>query len=67
MRWLRSHGSDGGYPVTRGGEPCYFLISEELAAEFLEILPSISELKDGQCKKAQKHRKRSYQKTKRRG
>ena len=41
-----------GYPITRGGEPCYFLISEELAAEFLEILPSISELKDGQRKEA---------------
>ena len=52
MRWLRSHGSGSGYPVTRGGEPCYFLISEELAAEFLEILPSISELKDGQRKEA---------------
>ena len=41
-----------GYPVTRGGEPCYFLISEELAAELLEILPSLGESKDGQRKEA---------------
>jgi len=52
IRWLRSHVSGNGYPVTRSGEPCYFLISEELAAEFLEILPSLGESKDGQRKEA---------------
>ena len=52
MRWESSIEGKNGYPVTRGGEPCYFLISEELAAEFLEILPSIRELKDGQRKEA---------------
>ena len=52
MRWKSSMEGKNGYPITRGGEPCYFLISEELAAEFLEILPSISELKDGQRKEA---------------
>ena len=52
MRWLRSHGNDGGYPFTRNGEPCYFLISEELAAGFLEILPSLGESKDELKRKA---------------
>ena len=52
MRQKSSTEGKNGYPVTRGGEPCYFLISEELAAEFLEILPSISGLKDGQRKEA---------------
>ena len=52
IRWLRSHGSGSSYPVTRGGEPCYFLISEELAAGLLETLPSLGEPKDGQRKEA---------------
>ena len=55
MRWSRS--SDNGYPVTRGGEPCYFLISEELAAEFLKILPSLGEPKDELKRKAIKQLK----------
>ncbi len=41
-----------GYPVTRNGDPCYFLISEELAAGLLETLPSLGEPKDGQRKEA---------------
>ena len=52
MRWKSSIGGKSGYPVTRGSEPCYFLISEELAAGLLETLPSLGESKDGQRKEA---------------
>ena len=41
-----------GYPVTRNGDPCYFLISEEPAAGLLETLPSLGEPKDRQRKEA---------------
>lgn len=52
MRWKSSMEGKNGYPVTRSGDPCYFLISEELAAGLLETLPSLGEPKDGQRKEA---------------
>mgnify|MGYP000844443985 FL=1 len=52
MRWKSSMEGKHGYPVTRKGDPCYFLISEELAAGLLETLPSLGEPKDGQRKEA---------------
>ena len=38
MRWKSSVEGKNGYPVTRNGDPCYFLLSNNLCKEFLGIL-----------------------------
>ena len=38
MRWKSSMEGKNGYPVTRNGDPCYFLLSNNLCKEFLRVL-----------------------------
>ena len=38
MRWKSSMEGKNGYPVTRNGDPCYFLLSNNLCKEFLGAL-----------------------------
>ena len=38
MRWKSSMEGKNGYLVTRNGDPCYFLLSNDLREEFLGIL-----------------------------
>ena len=38
MRWKSSMEGKNGYLATRNGDPCYFLLSNDLREEFLGIL-----------------------------
>ena len=38
IRWKSSMEGKNGYPVTRNGDPCYFLLSNNLCKEFLRVL-----------------------------